>query len=779
MIIAHALFFFHDGTNSAFRFVEKFLNSTVFTIFVFVYGQSLSRWLDRYAHEHTKSIIKRSLNRAATLYLAYIAMSVAALATSKEALSKLIPMLTLLAPPIFTEYMVLFVVLALFTPLLRPLFRYTRMSFLLTFIIGAFFYTIGIILYEVTVPEYLISIKALLAGGGGLLRFPVFFYLPVVLWGLWWQHDLDHNTQDKAHSTNHLYILITSVFITVFGAIVIRFVTFPILNPAVRWPPSVVFLTMGISVVAILSFIMTSVATLGSGGKRILAYFGRDALDLWVSHILLLFLYKYFVSVKIGNPVIVFVAVITLMALTILLSSFSITNQIRFPFRVTFEGATRFRKRYALYAVAAFFLVIFASGTSGSSYGNSLSAPAFIVEQKLPSNTKATLSAQSTWYVKRAHIPQSLELVIAASSDGQRIRVNPDLVTIRLNSAEQRFSGIAAADGALHFTKPVDGVAPGTYMVSVEIDNSDEKITTNTVKVHISEPLMVAWTLDWEGWDVPDDALQKITELTTLHPTFKFSHFVNPRTFMPGILDTPRRSQLVAFLNDRRLKNEEIAMHLHMHYDLVAAAGVPVKRTPHWGLRSEEGYDVPTSEYSPAEFRQIVETAKRISLEAGLPPMTGYRAGGWFLSSAQLNELSSLGFIYDSSGRTKPGTGAFTGTPWDLPAGAQPYFPSAVNQNISSPGSPGILEIPTNGLSTYDQTVEMLTAHINEVYKGGILVSPLALVFVSHPQFYSQEFWKIPEVLKNIVSFSHVAGQGPAVFVTTAEISELWHSLYK
>ncbi len=775
MIAAHALFFFHNGSNAFLLFIEKFLNMSVFTLFVFVYGQALSKWLDEHAHEHSKRIWILSLKRAVLIYFVYAITSLGALITSKGELSQLISVLTLASAPSFTEYMQLFIVLAILTPILRLLFRYTRSSLLLTFITGGFFYLLGVILYEIPVPAFLVGLKAIFIGHEEILRFPVFLYLPVVLWGLWWQHDADHNIQDKAHTRAHLGVLIGMVFVTVFGIFLIRFANVPLLNPDIRWPPSIAFLTMGISVAAISLFLMPVFARLGNRLKRIIAYFGRDALDIWVTHLLLLFFYRQYVNFQSGNAAIVFGIIAILIFATILLSSINITNHIRFPLGLAFGGATRFRKRYVIYAVLALILIVLSSGTSGNPYGNFLAAPALTIAKKLPANTKVTLASNYLWYVKHHPVPQTVELIVEAQSGGHNVEINPELVTIQMDKKEVDFSGIAAEDGTLHFTKPVDDFKPGIYTVTALINNSDSTIPSNSVKIYINEPLLVSWTFDWEGWDVTDNALAQITDLRAQYPTIKFTHFVNPRMFLPGVLTADRRVKLISYLNDLHAKGDEIAMHLHMHYDLVQAAGVAT-REAHWGLRSNEGYDVPTTEYTPQEFRQIVAFAKSLARDSGLPPMKGYRAGGWYLNTDLLNELSGLGFSYDSSGRDRPATGPFSRIPWNLPPGAQPYFPSSQDQNIKADSS-SILEIPNNGVSTYDQTIQDLTLRIGTVYKGGILQQPKVLVFTSHPQFYTQEFAKIPEVLKKIAAVSQIAGLGPAVFTTTGDISNLWYKL--
>ncbi len=780
MIIAHGLFFFHNRSNPHLTSLETLLNSTVFTIFVFVFGQSLSKWLDVHAFDHPRTVWAFTAKRAGLIYLLYMVVSSIAIGTSGGNLSALGGALTMTNPPNFTEYMPLFVILVLATPALRPLLRLTRSSMLLTFIIGAFSYLVGITLHQFSVPDILVGLKALLSGSETLLRFPVLFYFPVVLWGLWWQHDSDHNTKNKSHTAVHVWIVLICTTLSIAGIAITQVRSIPLLDPNTRWPPSIPFLAFGMSTSAICLFLMPSLAWIGGGAKRVIGYFGRDALDLWATHLILLFLYRRFVSWSTGNAAISLALTCVLLILTVLFSSIMITNKIRFPFHVALTGTTRFRKRYIVYSCIALLLLIWSTTLApGNPYGNFMVAPSLTAQSKLPPGTQAQLTTNAIWYVRHHPTPQSLEITVSVDAPQPIVSVHPDSVQIKINGVVTKFSSIAATNGALRFTKQIADILPGMYSITAVIAHGDASVSTNAVTVTVSEPLLVAWTFDWEGWDVSDEALRQISQLADTYPTVKFSHFVNPRTFLPGVISPIRASQILAFLSDRHGKGDEIAMHLHMHHDLVLGSGVSTRSAHPWGLRTAEGYDTPTTEYTPAEFRQIVRYAQRIASESGLPPMEGYRAGGWFLNTLQLNELQSLGYTYDSSGRDRPTTGAFRTVPWNLSIGAQPYYPSASDQNLSIPNSGGILEIPTNGLSTYDQTVEMLITRITSVYKGGVLTSPKALVFVSHPQFYTREFPKIAEVLTKIMAASQVAGMGPAVFVTTADIAKLWNTLHE
>lgn len=781
MIVAHGLFFLHDKSGTVVPILENFLNTVVLTAFVFVFGMAWSKWLDTHTHSHIKRLFLLSLKRAGVLYVVYAATSCVAVFTasdpSNRTLSSFVYALVLISPPNFTEYIPLFILIVLLLPLLRPLVRATCKSALLTFITGAFSYLLGITIYNLHTTGMLTGIKALFAGSPSLLRFPVLFYLPVALWGLWWQHQRDRIPPKSTRTNQHLLVLTIGVLTTISGMAAVAWLHIPILDPATRWPPSVTFLTLGMSVSAIMLTLMPSFAFLGNTTKHVLSYVGRDAYELWANHLILLFLYRRFIGVQFTNPLLVAALIAALIITAILLSSIRLTNNISFPFSIAFHGRTRAKKRHALVLLTALILLVWPFiYSSQNPYGNVMQNAPLTIEAYLPETTSITLSSEKIWHVRNTSEKQTMNFSVSLTGIEFRALPKPDRIRISLNDDTKQFEGVRSTDGIYHYTLPVSDVAPGIYSAVARIENKDVPIVSEPVTIHVTEPLYVAWTFDWEGWDTPDEALSSIDSFAANYPFIKFSHFVNPRTFLPNVLSQERAQRLKEFLLIRRSNGDEIGLHLHMHYDLVEAAGVTPKKTHAWGLRTEEGYDIPTTEYTAEEFQTIVSFAQALAEDLGFPVMHGYRAGGWFINTEQLNVLPSLGFVYDSSARSKTLTGAFRTTPWALTDGAQPYYPSQSDQNTPVERGP-LLEIPINGLSTYDQDIETLTKRVRDVYTGGILTEPKALVFVSHPQFFAREFEKIPTMLTILSSLSNKTDRGPVVFSTTFDIYQLWSTL--
>ena len=790
MIVAHAIFFLHDGTSGILQGLERLANITVLTIFLFVSGVSASKLLDTYAHTPLINRLRRTIAYAGIVYLAYIITAVVGIFTStplnhpQEIINRIYLTATFISPPNFMEYMPLFMFLPVFTFLFQRVLRRLRTSLVYTLIVSAGLYASGVLLYPLGFGYPLTTIKELFAGGQTLLRFPILFYTPVFLFGLWWEHRMQ-NQNDRSIQRIHIGFMTTVIILTIGSIILSQIFSIPMLSPDTRWPPSVAFLLSGISAATICAFFLAALPVNSStkGIYRFMAYVGRDSLDLWATHLILLFAYHALVKTQFGDSIEVLLLTSLVIIASTFISSISLTNRISFsrfgPLAFAPREAKRFRKRYiALVAVLSLLLLISLAGhPAATPYGTKLPEAALSMYDQLE-NVGITLTSKRLWHIRTGPkaTPVQLTVRIANTVTNKPLNINPNSITITVGNTSMSLRPKKVSGATLLYEIPASAVPAGRYSVSALASTGFTRIRSNTVDVIISEPVYVAWTFDWEGWDAPDNALLSIDSFAETFGDIPFTHFVNPRTFMSEDVPQNRRDSIRQYLLQRASLGDEIALHLHMHYDLVEAAGVTPRKTRHWGLRSAEGYDVPTSEYTTDEFKKIVTYAQSLMRQQGFPPVSGFRAGGWFLTSPQLTSLAGLGFSYDSSGRDKPETGAFAAIPWRLTAGAQPYYPESDNQNVPASAGGSILEIPNNGTTTYEGTATQLQNRARVVYAGGILTSPGILVFVSHPQFAPREFRKIPEVLSVLHEQSHVKDAGAVIFSSVNTIYTVWKS---
>ncbi|HEC65965.1 MAG TPA: DUF2334 domain-containing protein, partial [bacterium] len=325
-------------------------------------------------------------------------------------------------------------------------------------------------------------------------------------------------------------------------------------------------------------------------------------------------------------------------------------------------------------------------------------------------------------------------------------------------------------------TVKVKDLPAGTYNIqaSATMINSALQIKSRKVKFYVSYPLLVTWTQDWEGFDVSEQYLSDMERISSEH-SLPITHFFNPRIYIAGDLSAQRKQRMTSWILDRQNKGDEIALHLHMHYDLVSATGVDVRTQPSWGGR-ENGHDVLTSAYSYQEMKQILTWSKQQFQQNGLGTPTSFRAGGWFANLDTLSALQDTGFLLDSSGRT-----AYSWGPnqeqgfWQLGSTTRPYKPSSHNQNTSTPAPTlSIWEFPNNGSDSWSYKTEDLIQRFNDNYRGGPLSEKQVITYLSHPHWFNTDKPKIEQTFNYIDQFTYSRDSGPVKYVTLEQARITW-----
>jgi len=783
MVIAHAIFFFHTGTNIVLNTIQQLLNMTMFTFFIFVSGNTISLWWNLHEDKTLRWRQTRLFQRFSVLYIGYIIVAIVAIVLAVpsfsivELSSRLLEAVFLFHPPNFTEYVPTFILLTLSLIVGEKLYRTIQMSFIKTIFFSLFVYVLGFILYPVSVPSAINLLKLLLVGQSGHLTFPLLFYVPVFFLGIWWQHEL------KLHKK----IAVMCFFLTIatFSIFVSNLPGMEAFGLTTRWPPSPGFLTMGIILATILS-ILLPLCTRKSWTSMLylmLIRIGQDAFTLWSLHIVLLFLYQKFVGNQYND---VFMVILALFLLVVLCGVFIILTTKKQLSIITvglqkplIDEHKKISNRYIVLTLFAgiFFVFILKQLSSASIYGDVMEVPQVILPQHtIPINGTIVLSTNRSWYLRSYAPSKTIEVTTRLTDENQNLFSLPaSAVTLFIDDLKTEYQGKQISEHAVIFEIPTQNIPSGSHSLYATLLNNSNTISNVRTTIQVSEPVFVAWTFDWEGWDVPDITLQQI-EYYSLRYNLPFTHFVSPRTFIEGVLSPERKEVLVQFLKHRHELQDEIAMHLHMHFDYVSLAGIePIKKHP-WGFRSQEGYDIPTQEYSPEQFRTLIQFGLTVMNQVNLPTPQGYRAGGWFLNTRQLQILEEEGFQYDSSAREKPTNGAFRTIGWSVTGELQPYYPDDNDQNSISEIHSGIMEIPNNGGNTYEYSVEELIENIRELTDLIPREKPTTVVIVSHPQFSDREFNKIPNVLSTFQPQLFEADTGPVVFVTMSEILESWKS---
>lgn len=320
-------------------------------------------------------------------------------------------------------------------------------------------------------------------------------------------------------------------------------------------------------------------------------------------------------------------------------------------------------------------------------------------------------------------------------------------------------------------------LAIGRYQVQSKVIGGGTTHLSTKAGFFLSFPLYVTMTIDWEGVDTEDIQLDELLNFSQRHHNLPLTHFFNPRIYVTNEISKERADYLTQWIQVRKINRDEVGMHLHMHHDMIQAAGVGVKTSPKWTNYLNNGHDVPCSTYSYEEFMQILAWAKNEFLIQGLGVPRSFRAGGWFADLDVLRALNDSGFIIDSSGREAYtwGQNRLKGY-WNLSSTTRPYHPSVSNQNVSSQPTLTLWEFPNNGADSYFYKAEDLIKRFNDNYNGQPLTQPQTITYLSHPHAFSQDL-DVLDPTFDLIDF-HLSNEdsGPVLYVT---LEQAYEDFYK
>lgn len=317
----------------------------------------------------------------------------------------------------------------------------------------------------------------------------------------------------------------------------------------------------------------------------------------------------------------------------------------------------------------------------------------------------------------------------------------------------------------------IPNLQPGDYSLYLVLVNEGKYYRSNTIQFVNSYPVYVAWTIDWEGYNVPDAVLNKFASISSRYG-IPLTHFFSPRIYIDKSVPQYRRDQLTNWVKLRAERNgDEIAMHMHMQYDMIRAAGLEPFTSPRWGTGAD-GYDVLTSAYNYEQFSKIVDWALDQFAKNDLPVPAGYRAGGWFADLDTLKVLNDKGFVYDSSGREtyEFGRQKKAGA-WHLTGKTQPYHPSTTDINSPEPPNMRLWEVPNNGNDSYWFPTEHLIGRFYENYDtpGQKVSESKMITYLTHPDWFNVDEPKLEGLFTEIAKYSYAQDKGPVIYTTVSE----------
>lgn len=359
--------------------------------------------------------------------------------------------------------------------------------------------------------------------------------------------------------------------------------------------------------------------------------------------------------------------------------------------------------------------------------------------------------------------------------------------TATLNIMDKNFKIVQSVNmlkdlGIESFTQSIDlsSLAVGDYAVQISATVDGAKENSPKQKIHISWPLYVNWSIDWEGDDVTDKSLQTVESIANENKV-PITHYFNPRIYVGG-MSSERSKFLTNWVLNRKAKNgDEIGLHLHMWYDMVKTIGITEKREPFWD-DAKTGHDVPQTAYSAEEFDQMVSWALMQFNAHGLPVPNVYRAGGWQINIDQLKVLAKYRFLADSSGRDsiKFGKKQYQ-VPWSLYPTTKPYKPSIYDMNTPGVTNIGLWEFPNNGdnTSSYGPNSTKVIDNFKENYDGSALKEKQMFVILSHMQYFSNDEPVVRRFFAEVSKSLASSDSGPVIYSTIQSVIPEYENVVK
>ena len=336
MVLTHTIAFTSTQDSPFMKYFGWFGGFICFTTFIFVSGATgYIAYISRNLPKTRKG--RKAFKRLVTLLVAYYALAILAIFLNglpesskyecacqtqggiyvRNVVMALVGVVTFQYIPSYTEYIAPFVFFGASLILFEPVYRFVSKNISLAISIGVLFFTLGNWLYMPKWPVWLGWSKYLFTGASNVHTFPIFQYLILFLYGIWWgRYYLDLlKLSGKKLWQNKKRFLFKGVLTSTIGLFV-SFVAFFSSSTGRRFPPSWKFLLTS-SIFIHLSLVIHLIS-LSFGGfrisfgcrklKEIWLVISTKSLDILIIHLLLLFLYDRFVGFKLSSDLGVFSA---------------------------------------------------------------------------------------------------------------------------------------------------------------------------------------------------------------------------------------------------------------------------------------------------------------------------------------------------------------------------------------------------------------------------------------------------------------------------------------
>ncbi|MBU1110629.1 DUF1624 domain-containing protein, partial [Patescibacteria group bacterium] len=257
MLLAHAIFFFYQGENNILRNAKLIGDTFCFTVFLFVSGTVT--YLAYLRQNENASLFHQRLWRRSLIILGsyYI---VALVSVVKEFAwppsiswwQILGEVLIFIKIPGFIEFLIPLILYRLLYFPLKNFYKFVLKDWKRVALASAIIYGLGSILYSLEVSPSLISWKALIVGESNWYTFPLLQYFPIFLIGLYWGKWISATKKSLVEEERAWFV---GFYLSLGFALMLISAWAVGIHPGItlnRWPPSPLFLTLGLALVFLL-----------------------------------------------------------------------------------------------------------------------------------------------------------------------------------------------------------------------------------------------------------------------------------------------------------------------------------------------------------------------------------------------------------------------------------------------------------------------------------------------------------------------------------------------
>lgn len=312
MVFSHSIYFFHNDSNKVLLLLREAANTITFTTFLFVSASVLYISYLKKSEGKRLKLLKKAFTLLCVYYLLAFVGNIKNLNISRTIL--------LLDIYSFTEFLLPLI----FYPVILTLFWHISKkiagNLALAIVISILTFAAGMYLSTINTGTLIDHYLYIIGGHDGVYLFPLLQYFSVVIAGLSWGKFIDERS-----NSNKIIKISTVVFTIILAILLLSISLLQNIEISVlikRWPPTVLFILIGLSFVFLIITLTKSKLQpeKNSFVFKFFNFLSLNSIYIYTFHTIIILLYGNFYDRKTSNIFIVILLYILLLGISSLLS---------------------------------------------------------------------------------------------------------------------------------------------------------------------------------------------------------------------------------------------------------------------------------------------------------------------------------------------------------------------------------------------------------------------------------------------------------------------------